>query len=113
MAESVNFTTPVGRLVQGSLYKGNDTDAEGRPLVVKTGANAGNQIQVPCTAAHAATTRRDALFRPDRELGLPRVSYVTACVITARLNHLPQTVVIVSSFRVLSADGMWRQSSAL
>jgi len=41
MAESVNFTTPVGRLVQGSLYKGNDTDAEGRPLVVKTGANAG------------------------------------------------------------------------
>lgn len=37
----LNFTTPVGRLVQGSLYKGNDKDAEGKPLVVKTGPQAG------------------------------------------------------------------------
>lgn len=37
----VNFTTPVGRLVAGSLYKGKNTDAEGRPLVYKTGPNAG------------------------------------------------------------------------
>lgn len=37
----MNFTTPVGRIVQGSLYKGNDTDAEGKPLVTKTGPNAG------------------------------------------------------------------------
>jgi hypothetical protein len=37
----VNFTTPVGRLVAGSLYKGKNTDAEGRPLVVKSGPNAG------------------------------------------------------------------------
>ena len=36
-----NFTTPVGRLVQGSLYKPNDKNAEGGPLVVKSGANAG------------------------------------------------------------------------
>ena len=41
MAESAIFTTPVGRLVAGSLYKGMDKDAEGRPLVVKTGASAG------------------------------------------------------------------------
>lgn len=35
------FTTPVGRLVQGSLYKPNTTDAEGKPLVVKSGPNMG------------------------------------------------------------------------
>lgn len=35
------FTTPVGRIVLGSLYKANTTDAEGKPLVVKNGANAG------------------------------------------------------------------------
>jgi hypothetical protein len=38
---SIIITTPVGRLVQGSLYKGNDTDANGSPLVVKTGPNVG------------------------------------------------------------------------
>ncbi len=32
-----NFLTPVGRLVQGSLYKPNETDMEGRPLVGKNG----------------------------------------------------------------------------
>jgi hypothetical protein len=36
-----NFTTPVGRLVQGSLYNPQTTDAEGKPLVVKSGPNAG------------------------------------------------------------------------
>ena len=40
-AESINFTTPVGRLVSGSLYKGQTTDAEGKPLIVKNGNNAG------------------------------------------------------------------------
>lgn len=39
--QSENFTTPVGRLVNGSLYKGNDKDAEGKPLQVKTGPNTG------------------------------------------------------------------------
>jgi len=41
MADAVPFTTPVGRLVQGSLYKGSTTDAEGNPLVIKSGPNAG------------------------------------------------------------------------
>lgn len=41
MSEQVNFTTPVGRLVLGSLYKGQTTDAENRPLVIKSGPNAG------------------------------------------------------------------------
>ncbi len=40
-AQPVNFTTPVGRLVQGSLYKAQTTDAENRPLVIKNGPNAG------------------------------------------------------------------------
>ena len=35
------FLTPVGRMVAGDLFKGQDTDAEGKPLVVKHGTNAG------------------------------------------------------------------------
>lgn len=37
----VNFTTPVGRIVGGNLYKGQDKDADGNPLLVKNGANKG------------------------------------------------------------------------
>ena len=37
----VNFTTPIGRLVRGSLYKPRTQDAEGKPLVIKSGQNAG------------------------------------------------------------------------
>lgn len=36
-----NFTTPVGRLLMGSLYKPQDKDADGKPLVIKSGPNAG------------------------------------------------------------------------
>lgn len=36
-----NFTTPVGRLVQGSLYHPQDKDADGNPLTIKNGPNAG------------------------------------------------------------------------
>jgi len=39
--ERVTFTTPVGRVVMGNLYKANDKDAEGNPLVIKSGVNAG------------------------------------------------------------------------
>lgn len=41
MSEREQLLTPVGRLVQGSLYKPNTTDAEGRPLLYKNGANIG------------------------------------------------------------------------
>lgn len=34
--------TPVGRLVRGSLYVPQTTDADGKPLVVKSGPNAGS-----------------------------------------------------------------------
>ena len=37
----VNITSPVGRIVMGSLYDASTTDAEGKPLVVKSGPNAG------------------------------------------------------------------------
>jgi len=37
----VNITSPVGRIVQGSLYEPSRTDQQGNPLVTKTGANAG------------------------------------------------------------------------
>lgn len=36
-----NITFPVGRIVMGSLYNPNTTDAEGKPLVTKHGPNAG------------------------------------------------------------------------
>lgn len=36
-----NITTPVGRFVSGSLVKPRTTNAEGQPLVIKNGANAG------------------------------------------------------------------------
>lgn len=35
---------PVGRLVQGSLYKGNTSDRKGVPYVVKTGPRAGQPV---------------------------------------------------------------------
>jgi hypothetical protein len=38
---SVNLTTPVGRIVQGNLYEAQTKDMDGKPLVVKTGPNAG------------------------------------------------------------------------
>lgn len=38
---SANILTPPGRIVRGSLYKGFDKDAEGRPLVVKSGPQQG------------------------------------------------------------------------
>lgn len=38
---TADILTPVGRLVSGGLYKPNTQDAEGRPLVVKNGQNAG------------------------------------------------------------------------
>lgn len=37
----INLLLPVGRLVQGSLYDANTTDAENRPLIYKTGPNTG------------------------------------------------------------------------
>jgi hypothetical protein len=41
MSNRIELLTPVGRLVQGSLYEPQTTDAEGRPLTTKTGTNAG------------------------------------------------------------------------
>lgn len=41
MSQRINITSPVGRVVMGSLYDPSTTDAEGKPLVVKTGPNAG------------------------------------------------------------------------
>ena len=39
--ERIDLLTPVGRLVQGSPFEPQTTDAEGRPLVIKTGPNTG------------------------------------------------------------------------
>lgn len=41
MSQRQEILTPVGRLVQGSLYQGQTTDLENRPLVYKDGTKAG------------------------------------------------------------------------
>ena len=41
MADRIVITTPVARLVAGSLYRGSLADTEGNPHVYKTGPNAG------------------------------------------------------------------------
>ena len=39
--DSVRFTTPVGRIVGGSVGKGRTKTGDGKPLLIKTGKNAG------------------------------------------------------------------------
>lgn len=39
--EIINFLTPVGRLISGSVTESRKEDSEGRPLVFKSGPNAG------------------------------------------------------------------------
>lgn len=41
MSQKLSLTSPVGRIVMGSLYTPSTTDAEGKPLIVKNGPNAG------------------------------------------------------------------------
>lgn len=41
MSTRTELLTPIGRLVQGSLYTGANTDADNKPLVYKSGANIG------------------------------------------------------------------------
>ena len=44
-AHKQNILYPVGRVVQGSLYEPQTTDADGKPLLVKTGENTGKPTQ--------------------------------------------------------------------
>lgn len=41
MSDNKFITTGVGRIVQGDVFVGQDTNAEGNPLVIKNGPNAG------------------------------------------------------------------------
>lgn len=41
MSDKISITSPVGRIVQGSLYKPSTKDLQGNPLVIKNGPNAG------------------------------------------------------------------------
>lgn len=43
--ERTNILFPIGRMVYGSLYDARTKDGEGNPLVIKTGANAGQPTQ--------------------------------------------------------------------
>lgn len=59
MSTPLQFTTPAGRLVQGSLYRANDKDAEGRPLIIKNGPKTG-QGRVEYYVALAIPKEKDA-----------------------------------------------------
>lgn len=41
MTTSANFVTPTARMVWGDAYKPQDKDADGKPLMIKSGPNAG------------------------------------------------------------------------
>src|ERR1700733_10382568 len=41
MSNRIELLTPVGRLVQGSLYEPQTTDAENKPLTIRSGPNGG------------------------------------------------------------------------
>lgn len=41
MADKTDFLLPPGRMVMGDLYKPSDKDADGNPLLIKNGPNAG------------------------------------------------------------------------
>lgn len=43
LAQDIKF--PVGRILMGNLYKASDKDADGKPRIVKQGANAGQATQ--------------------------------------------------------------------
>lgn len=43
--ERINFTTPVGRFVNGNIYRPQVKDADGKPLIIKNGPNAGQPTQ--------------------------------------------------------------------
>lgn len=60
------ITFPVGRLVQGNVYKGNTTDSKGVALVVKTGPNKGQPmtqfyfaVAIPKTPGHTHWSQTD------------------------------------------------------
>lgn len=71
--QKMNFTTPAGRIVWGNLYTPQTKDADGKPLVIKQGPDAGKATQryafgvaIPkVPGQHWATYPRDAKY-PDR-----------------------------------------------
>jgi hypothetical protein len=62
----VRFTSPVGRLVQGDPWTPQTKDMQGNPLVVKTGANAGQPTQRYNVSL--AVPKLDAQGQPNAEL---------------------------------------------
>lgn len=75
--ERINFTTPVGRFVNGNLYQPQTKDADGKPLLIKNGPNTGQPTQkfyvaiaIPKIAgAHWATYPRAANRQNERSWG--------------------------------------------
>jgi len=57
-----NFTSPVGRLVQGDAFQAQTTDQQGNPRVVKTGPNAGQPS--PQWFVGVAFAKTDPAFAP-------------------------------------------------
>lgn len=69
--DRINFTTPVGRFVNGNLYVPQTKDADGKPLIIKNGPNAGQPTQkfylaiaIPKIAGQHWATYPRAAHRP-------------------------------------------------
>ena len=45
MADTTDILLPPGRIIQGDVYVGSDTDSKGQARVVKTGPNAGQRVK--------------------------------------------------------------------
>ena len=81
-SQRTNFTTPVGRIVMGSLYKPNTKDAEGKPLITKNGANAGQPrsdfffaLAIPKAGeSHWSQTAWGAILRAAGSAAFPQAS---------------------------------------
>lgn len=60
MTQRINILLPVGRLVLGSLYEPQTTDANNQPMVYKSGTNAGKpRVVFFCAVAIAKKTEKN------------------------------------------------------
>jgi len=74
---TVDFLTPVGRLVQGDVFNPQDKDPEGRPLTIRTGPNAGQQkvqyfIRVAIPKSDPGWPALEAKIKSEAKIGFPQ-----------------------------------------
>ena len=97
MSEKIQKLSPVGRLIQGDAFSPSTTDAEGNPLVIKNGPNAG-QPRVEYFMALAIPKTDPAVNAFIAEIqGVARTAFPTL--------HDPSGACIQPSFAFKMIDG--------